>query len=334
MEYLGRSGAGAGPHRRGAARRRGRSRRGGAAAGRRRAAADARGARQGRVGQDHAARRAGARRWSPPGVEPVSTDYESRKTPHAADAGGAGADQQGGERAARPRRAGDDDPPHPLHPALPSRLRGDRRVADRQGRAAEGRGADRGGARPGDGLLSPASVDPRRAGQRRAARLGLHQGLEAARRAARHRADRRGLDARRAAVCRPAGRCSARWCCSATRRSWRRSAAAAAWCSTRCRTAAKLELSRVHRQAADSPILDLAARARRPGARLRGLRAAGRDAAAARDPRVVVSAARRCRGDGAGAGAGLAERDAGAADPRLPRSPTARRRTRCCRASR
>ena len=88
------------------------------------------------------------------GVEPVSADYESRKRADEAHAGGAGADQQGRERAARPRRAGDHHPPHPLHAALSSRLRGDRRVADRQGRPAEGRGADRGGARPGAGVLS------------------------------------------------------------------------------------------------------------------------------------------------------------------------------------
>ena len=149
MDFSDGSGAGAGPDRGGAARRRGRSRRGGAAARRRRAAADAGGARQGRVGQDHAPRRRWCKALVAAGVEPVSTDYESRKARTQAHPGGAGADQQGGERAARPRRAGDDDPPHPLHPALPSRVRGDRRVADRQGRAAEGRGADRGGARPG-----------------------------------------------------------------------------------------------------------------------------------------------------------------------------------------
>ena len=59
-------------------------------------------------------------------------------------------------------------------------------------------------ARPGDGLLPCASVDPGGAGDGGPARLGLHQGLEAARGAARHRADRRGVDARRAAVRRPA----------------------------------------------------------------------------------------------------------------------------------
>ena len=81
---------------------------------------------------------------------------------------------------------------------------------------------------------------------------------------------------------------------------------------------AKLGLSRVHRQAADSPILDLADALADPDL---GFEAFERmvEKAAARDSRVVVEPARRCGRDGAGAGAGLAERDAGAADPRLPR---------------
>ena len=148
--------------------------------------------------------------------------------------------------------------------------------------AAEGRGADRDGARPGDGLLPPASVDPRGAGQRRAARLGLHQGLEAPRRAARHRADRRGLDARRAAV--------------------RRSAAlfrtlvlfgdpaqlapvggGGGMVFDTLPERAKLELSRVHRQAADSPILDLAHALGDPEIGFARLRGAGRATRRARD---------------------------------------------------
>ena len=111
---LGGSGAGLDPHRGDAARLRGRPA-GGRAPARGRAAADAGGARAG----PGRARRCCSRRWCKAliaaGVETVSADYESRRTPHAADAGGAGADQQGGERAARPRRAGHHDPPHPLH---------------------------------------------------------------------------------------------------------------------------------------------------------------------------------------------------------------------------
>ena len=123
-----------------------------------------------------------------------------------------------------------------------------------------------------------------------------------------------------------------RWCCSATRRSSRRSAAPAAWCSTRCRPRRSSTLHRVHRQAADSPILDLAHALGDPAVGFddfedwSGGGAAGR---AGGDQR-----AGRCRGDGAGAGAGLAQRDAGAADQCLPASRTRRRRMRCCPASR
>ena len=73
---------------------------------------------------------------------------------------------------------------------------------------------------------------------------------------------------------RPARALPRRWCCSATRRSSRRSAAAAAWCSTALPEEARLTLSRVHRQAADNPILDLAHALGRPGARFDGLRGA------------------------------------------------------------
>ena len=102
----------------------------------------------------------------------------------------------------------------------------------------------------------------------------------------------------------------------------------------RCRRRRRLELHRVHRQAADSPILDLAHALGDPELELRGLRGdwcgrrRGADRAGGDRP------AGRRRGDGAGAGAGLAQRDAGAADQCLPAGATRRRRTRCCRASR
>ena len=82
--------------------------------------------------------------------------------------------------------------------------------------------------------------------------------------------------------------CSRRWCCSATRRSWRRSAAGRGWCSTRCRRRRSSGSRRVHRQAADSPILDLADALADPDL---GFEAFERmvEKAAARDARVVVS---------------------------------------------
>ena len=102
------------------------------------------------------------------GVETVSADYESRKTRTKRTLAVLAPTNKAASVLREPRRAGDDDPPHPLHPALRAGVRGDRRVADRQGRPAEGRGADRGGARPGARLLPAAPVDPGRARQRRA----------------------------------------------------------------------------------------------------------------------------------------------------------------------
>ena len=113
------------------------------------------------------------------------------------------------------------------------------------------------------------------------------------------------------------GSCSAPWCCSATRRSWRRSAAAAAWCSTTWGTEAKLELHRVHRQAADSPILDLAHALGDPELGFGDFEAHGRGGGAARRAGGDQRAG-RCECHGAGAGAGLAQRHAGAADPCVP----------------
>jgi hypothetical protein len=49
-----------------------------------------------------------------------------------------------------------------------------------------------------------------------------------------------------------------RSCCSAIRRSLRRSASPGRWSSTACRPSASWTSVRIHRQEADNPILDLA----------------------------------------------------------------------------
>ncbi len=112
--------------------------------------------------------------------------------------------------------------------------------------------------------------------------LGLHQGLEAARGAAGHRAGRRGVDARRAALRRPAASVLARWCCSAIRRSSRRWAATGGMVFDDLPEDGKLLLHRVHRQAADSPILDLAHALGDPETRFPRLRGPGAAGSAAR----------------------------------------------------
>ena len=169
-----------------------------------RAAADAGGARPRRVGQDDAARASWCKALIAAGVETVSADYESRRTRTRrtlavlAPTNKAASVLRGrGVPATTIHRILYTPLYHPDYEAIAEWLTG---KAERPKVEA----LTDAGARPGAGLLPAASVDPRGAGERRAARLGLHQGLEAARRAARHRADRRGLDARRAAVCRPA----------------------------------------------------------------------------------------------------------------------------------
>ena len=182
---------------------------GGRAAARgRRAAADAGGARPGRVGQDACCSRELVRALVAAGVETVSADYESRRTRTRrtlavlAPTNKAASVLRGrGVPATTIHRILYTPLYHPDYEAIAEWLtgKGERPKVEGLTEAALDRAL---------AFYRAASVDPRGAGERRAARLGLHQGLEAARRAARHRADRRGLDARRAAVRRPARSCS------------------------------------------------------------------------------------------------------------------------------
>ena len=52
------------------------------------------------------------------GVDVISGDYEGRRRRDRRTLADPCPHQQGGERAAPARRAGDHDPPHPLHPRL------------------------------------------------------------------------------------------------------------------------------------------------------------------------------------------------------------------------
>ena len=90
------------------------------------------------------------------------------------------------------------------------------------------------------------------------------------------------------------------------------------WCSTTLPEEARLGSSRVHRQAADNPILDLADALADPDLRFEDFERMIERGGGARRPGGGEPAGRR-GGDGALAGAGLAQRHAGAADQRLPR---------------
>ena len=79
----------------------------------------------------------------------------------------------------------------------------------------------------------------------------------------------------------------------------------------RCRTRRGSTLHRVHRQAADSPILDLAHALGDPGARASPTSRRWCGRRRARDARVVIGERVDAERDGAGAGAGLAQRRRG-----------------------
>ena len=263
---------------RGPAARRGRSGRGGARA-RRRCGRSRRwrwSARPGRARRMLLAE-LGAAAASPPGSRPVSGDYESRKTPRPAHARGARADQQGGERAARRgacrrrRSTASSTRPlyHPDYEAIAEWLtgKGDRPKVEGLTDAALDRA---------HGVLSAASVDARRrwrppglrgsdfikGWKRREEPLDIGLIDEASMLDARQFDDLRELFRTLVLFGDPAQLAPGR-------------RQPARWCSTSCRTARRLVLSRIHRQAADNPILDLAHALGDPETRLRRLRGHG-----------------------------------------------------------
>ena len=267
------------------------------------------------------------------GVETISSDFESRRTRTrrtlavlAPTNKAASVLRQRGVPATTIHRILYTPLYHPDYEAIAEWLTG-------KGEPAEGRGADRGGARPGAGVLPAARVDPRGAGQRRAPGVGFHQGLEAAGRAPGHRADRRGLDAGRPAVCRSPGAVPDADPVRRPRAAGAGRAAAAAWCSTTCRQGSAARAPPGAPAGGGQSDPGSGARARRSGAGVSRLRGSVAGEGAARRPGGHRRAG-RCGDDGARTGAGLAQRDAGAADQRVPGGVRGAAGRRCCRGSR
>ena len=275
------------------------------------------------------------RRWTRPGSRPSRGDWEGRRRRDRRTLAILAPTNKAASVLRTARRAGDDDPPHPLHPGLRPRIREDRRMA---GRATATRpeieGADRRGARPGAGVL-----------RRRTSR-------SPARWRRRGCAGRTSSTAGSGATTRSTSASSTRPRCSTTRQfeDLREifptlvlfgdpaqlapvnqsgamvfdglpddAQADAAAASTGRRRTTRSSTSPMRWPTPSSTFEDFE----------RMVEEARRD-----DDRVVVGAAGRGRPDGALAGAGLAQRDAHPADPGLPRGPRrARRRAAAGRAA-